>query len=335
MAGIEDLGAVIQTDVLIIGGGIGGIVAAIKAKEYPVDVLIVERETTGWAGKASKGGGAFLVLTPEEDLATVMEYHVNNIGFYLEDQELLSSYLSQSYGLAEQLDDWGVKLPKDELGNLDVAKNPAGMWSLTGPDLNMLFPLRDKALEMGAKVVNKVELVDLITQDDRVIGAVGFNVIDGNFHIIKAKATILANGGCNFRSRRLWAAGTGDGIAAAYRAGAEMRNAEFGNSCCDVLIKDTEYMADRRFIFNALGENISKRYEPGTEPDISLSLVLGMDREIREGRGPLYEDAPPGNLPGPSMFGESTRPWVMSCSINPKNASRRSSRLRAPTISPQ
>ena len=42
MGGLEDLGEVISTDVLIIGGGLGGLVAAIKVKEYPVDVLLVD-----------------------------------------------------------------------------------------------------------------------------------------------------------------------------------------------------------------------------------------------------------------------------------------------------
>ena len=331
---IEDLGEVISTDVLIIGGGISGLVAAIKAREYPVDVLIVERETVGWAGKAPKGGGAFLVVAPEDNLDKIMDYHVRNIGFYLEDQELLYSYLSESYGAAERLAGWGVKMARDEQGKLDLAKNPFGLWSLAGPDLNLQFPLRAKALETGATILNKVEVVELLKQGGRVVGAVGFNTIDGRFLIFKAKATILANGCCNYKSRRMWASGTGDGIAAAYRAGAEMRNAEFGNSCCDVLHKNTEYMADRRFLFNALGENISKRYEPEVEPDISLALVLGMEKEVMEGRGPLFEDLSLRPAGFPSLFGESVRGWVRP--HHTKFYSRMYSKLKyGPTPSPR
>jgi succinate dehydrogenase / fumarate reductase flavoprotein subunit len=86
MMDLMDLGEVISTDVLVIGGGISGLVAAIKVKEESpeLEVIIVERETTGYSGKAPKGGGFFLVFTPGADLDKFVEYHVQNIGIYLE-----------------------------------------------------------------------------------------------------------------------------------------------------------------------------------------------------------------------------------------------------------
>ena len=69
MAKLEVLGEVICTDVLIIGGGFAGLIAAIKAKEqFPgLDVLIVEKQTTGWSGKAPKINGGYFVLAPDDD----------------------------------------------------------------------------------------------------------------------------------------------------------------------------------------------------------------------------------------------------------------------------
>ena len=80
MANLEDLGEVISTDVLVVGGGIGGSIAAIMAKESPVSVLVVEKATVGWSGKAPKGAGVFWVITPENDLDKFAEYHVKNWG---------------------------------------------------------------------------------------------------------------------------------------------------------------------------------------------------------------------------------------------------------------
>jgi len=300
---LENLGDVISTDLLIIGGGFGGLVSAIKAKEgFPgVDVLIVDRETVGWAGKAPKGGGFFVVFTPDQDPDKFVEYHVKNIGIYLENQELLYAYAREAYGTVEQLANWGVYVDKNAEGRINVVKNDFnGLWSYAGADLNMQLPLRARARKLGAKIMNKIEVVELLKQGDRVIGAVGFDVLDGRFYIFKAKATMLVNGSCNYRARRMWAAASGDGIAAAYRAGAEMRNAEFGNCCPDLVIKDTEGNADRRFIFNALGENLSIRYEPEPHADMPLDLLLSVERELREGRGPVYEDLskmPPGTRP--------------------------------------
>ena len=72
---------------------------------------------------------------------------------------------------------------------------------------DMLLPLRARARKLGVKILNKVQVVELLKQGDRVVGAVGFNIIDGRFYIFKAKATILANGSCNYKVRRMWAAG--------------------------------------------------------------------------------------------------------------------------------
>ena len=83
----------------------------------------------------------------------------------------------------------------------------------------------------------------------------------------------------------------GDGIAAAYNAGAEMRNAEFGNFY-DVINKGTGIPIVFGFnsLYNAQGENISSKYIQGPQPDIPISIILGMEKEIMEGRGPIYID---------------------------------------------
>jgi succinate dehydrogenase / fumarate reductase flavoprotein subunit len=296
MAKIEDLGEVISTDVLIVGGGISGLVAANKAKDYPGDVLLVDKQTIGWAGKAPKGGGFLLAMAEEDDLDEFVEYHVRNAGYYLNDQELLYSWVSQTNAALEQLSEWGVKVAKTPEGKLDMIKCPLFdprfkfKWSIVGVDLDMMLPLRARARKSGVTIMSKVQVVDLLKQGDRVVGAVGFNIIDGRFYIFKAKATILANGSCNYKAKRMWHSGCGDGIAAAYRAGAEMRNAEFGNFF-DVQRKDNDGPAfDYTSLYNALGENISQRYMPEPRSDITIELLLGMEKEVKEGRGPLYFD---------------------------------------------
>jgi succinate dehydrogenase/fumarate reductase flavoprotein subunit len=292
MPRIEDLGEVISTDLLIIGGGLAGLVAAIRAKEYPIDVLLVDKQTIGWSGKAPKVGGGLWVMLPDDDVNRFVEYHVRNIGCFLNDQELLSAYARESFGAVEKLMEWGVQLPKDEEGRVQTVRHPAGIWSGTGVDRDMLLPLRTRAREKGVRMLNKIQVVELLTEGDRVVGAVGFNIVDGRFYIFRAKAAILANGGCNYRVKRMWVTGCGDGLAVAYRAGAEMRNAEFGNFF-DVDRKDIDFPTPSgayHFLSNALGENLCERYVEKEEPDTPISIILGMEKEVMEGRGPIYFD---------------------------------------------
>ena len=265
MANLEDLGEVISTDLLMVGGGIGGLTAAIKAREHSIDVLVVDKQTVGWSGKAPKIGGGIWVKMPDDDADKIAEYHVRNIGSYLNDQELLFAYIRETYGAIEQLTEWGVKFARDTEGRLVTCKHEAGLWSGTGADTEMLFPVRAKARKMGVKIMNKIQVVDLLKKADRIVGAVGFSLIDDRFYIFKAKATVLANGSQNYRMKRLWASGCGEGIAAAYRAGAEMRNAEFGNFY-DLVRKDTgHHIVGAQIFLNALGDNIYDRYVSGQE----------------------------------------------------------------------
>ena len=106
MATLEDLGEVISTDILIIGGGIAGLVTVVKAKEEnpDADVLIVEKQTAGWAGKATKIGGILAFLGPDNNGDKFLDFQIRSSGFYLNDQDLLSKYIRSSYGAIEDFD---------------------------------------------------------------------------------------------------------------------------------------------------------------------------------------------------------------------------------------
>ena len=307
MVKLEDLGEVISTDVLIVGGGIGGLATAIKIKEEntKADVLMVEKQTTGWAGKATKIGGILAFLGPNDDADKFLDFQVRTSGFYLNDQELLYKYVQSSYKAIEQFAEWGAKLARTPDGELVVNHAFwAPEWSTTCIDIDMMLPMRARARNMGTKILNKIHVVELIKQDNRVVGAVGFDIINGRFHIFKAKATVLANGSCCYKVRRFWSAGTGDGIAAAYRAGAEMRNAEYGNLYGHTVFQETDSgMVGSAFLVNALGENLPKKYLPDTGPTgvfLPVKLAVGLEKEVAEGRGPIYFE-PPSSVPPPGL----------------------------------
>ena len=88
-----------STDVLIIGGGIAGLTAAISVKEENPDisVLVVEKQTSGYSGKANKGGGVLQYFDLEKTTPEMFnEYHANAVGGYLANQNLLKKYVAIS-----------------------------------------------------------------------------------------------------------------------------------------------------------------------------------------------------------------------------------------------
>ena len=106
----------LSCDLLIAGGGIGGLVAAVEAKENnpDLDVIIVEKQVTGYGGKANKGGGVLQYfqldkITPMDFL----QFHVNEIGGYLGDQELMLKYVEMNHELLDKMDKWGIVKPRN------------------------------------------------------------------------------------------------------------------------------------------------------------------------------------------------------------------------------
>ena len=315
MADLEKTGEVVSTDVLIIGGGVGGLAAAIRAKEeYPdIDVLMVEKQTIGWAGKATKIGGVLAFLAPGGDADKFIDFQVRNAGFYINDQDALEKYVGSTYRALEHLSEWGATIAKTPDGNFVAIENSfAPGYSMTFIDIDMMQPMSKRAKTLGVKMQNKIHIVELLQKNGKVTGAIGFDIVDGRFLIFKAKSTIIANGSCGYKVRRFWSAGTGDGIAAAYRAGAEMRNAEYGNLYGHVVMRNLDGgMAGNMFLVNAQGENLAQKYMPDMGPAgifLPVKLGVGLETEVAEGRGPIYFQPPtggPGRPGGGGGFGQS------------------------------
>ena len=76
------------TDILAIGGGIGGLVSGIMAAEAGAKVIIVDKATASGGGGASRAGNGVLSIKKDKEVVDrYVEYHVRNIGKYIEDQE--------------------------------------------------------------------------------------------------------------------------------------------------------------------------------------------------------------------------------------------------------
>jgi succinate dehydrogenase/fumarate reductase flavoprotein subunit len=278
------------SDVLIVGGGIGGLTAAvtIKEKNPNASVIIVEKQTTGYAGKANKGGGVLQYfdlsrVNPQEFAA----YHAHSVGCYLGDQDMMIKYVSMNNIMLDKLLAWGVKVPINEDGSYNVIPT-SPMTAMIGIDLDVTLQVRKTAEKMGVKIIDKVTLSDIIVTDGKAAGAVCYSILDGAKYVFNAKAIIMATGSQNYRIGPMWSNGRGDGIAACYRVGAEMRNPEFGNFAQLLKIKShQEVVFGENVMYNGLGENITKNFRRFPESDVNGNTIREWYRQVSSGKGPV------------------------------------------------
>jgi len=164
-----------------------------------------------------------------------------------------------------------------------------------GGGLEFCWRLR-RALETeGVQLIDKLFVTGLLRDDDgRVVGAVGIHSRTGEFHVIRARATIIATNAVAFRSGFVRDI-TGTGTLLAYQAGAALRNAEFSyvrpGTPRFYFEGITFAIQEGAHFSNAKGEAFMRSYEPdwGDEADVPR-IARAMALEKRQGNDPLYLD---------------------------------------------
>ncbi|MEM6448035.1 MAG: fumarate reductase/succinate dehydrogenase flavoprotein subunit [Cyanobacteria bacterium P01_D01_bin.123] len=291
----------LRTDIVVVGGGTAGTMAAIKAKQANPDaeVLVLEKANIRRSGAIAMGmdGVNTAVIpgnsTPEQ---YVREITIANDGII--NQAAVYQTGKLGYEVIKELDSWGVKFQKDAHGNYDLKQvHRVGKYVLPmpeGKDLKKILARQVKRHK--AKVTNRVMATRVIVQDGRAVGVTGFDVRKGDFVVIQAKAVILSTGACGRlglpHSGYLYGTyenptNAGDGYSMAYHAGAELSNIE----CFQInpLIKDYNgpacaYVAGPfgGYTANAEGNRfVSCDYWSG-------QMMLEIYKELNSGRGPIY-----------------------------------------------
>jgi len=294
-----------ETDVLVVGGGVAAACAAIKASEAGVRVMLVDKGFFGRSGTSAVASGVFQAYMEGDDLDRWVKAHTNP----MVNVTALREGIKVTGDLLQLMDKWGVKWIKDkgEIQRVDMAVGPLfpvnAMMAEGGPQFMMA--LRNETLRRGVDVVNRMMVTELLTSDGQhptkgqVIGAVGFDVIEGDVHVIRAKSTILCTGpvhipypkaGSGFHGMPINC--TGDGVAAAYRAGAQLSKMEF---LAGWGVIPAEFYSAPGL---EMGAGLGVRFVNGEGEEIAggsrirrFRLARSVIREYGEGRGPIYKDA--------------------------------------------
>lgn len=283
---------ILTTDILVVGGGVGGGVTAIRAAKAGAQVLIADKVFIGGGGMSARAGHGIIVVDKnEEAIENFVEYHARFIGDYLDNQDMLREIASNIVDAEEALLSWGVKLSAYEDGKLGTFALPYGVpWKQTGIQCQMMVPLRKEALFSGVKFKEHFQITGLLKDGNRIAGACGFDIYDGSFWIINAKAVVLATAPCGYKNAPMFHA-CGEGNKLAYDVGAKMRSAEFGNFYENYAVrKGSSLYGSYPFTFNAKGENMWDKYVTWHAPDMTAEFYRGFVTEYLEGGGPMYID---------------------------------------------
>ena len=315
---LGSIGNVVKTDLLVISGGVGGLYAAIKAKQAGVEnVLIVDKGAVSLTNQFQFGGWYTIFLLPGDDPDEWLKgFIAGQQGMCPQDK--IGKLLDESAARLRELEGMGLTYPRDVetgryrripsrgLGPVKTLCPPNYKTHIGGPAVTAV--LCRQARRLKVEFFEKTFVSDLIVADGRVQGAVGRHRRTGEFHIFQARAVVVAGGDCSFRGN--YAAveqTTGDAFAIAYRAGVDLTNMEFlvcNTGPVDFSLRGTGPLAKLGAVFrNSAGEDFLRDYHPdGSGADCSC-IVQGMAAEVKRHHGPpFYFDMTPTPAETESQF---------------------------------
>ncbi|OPF83585.1 fumarate reductase/succinate dehydrogenase flavoprotein subunit [Streptomyces antioxidans] len=290
-------------DVLVIGGGTAGTMAALTAAEHGSSVLLLEKAHVRHSGALAMGmDGVNNAVIPGRAEPDDYVAEITRANDGIVDQSTVRQTATRGFAMVQRLERYGVKFEKDEHGQYAVRQvHRSGSYVLPMPEgkdvKKVLYrQLRRREMRERIRVENRVMPVRVLTAGGRAVGAAGFHTRTGRFVTVRAGAVILATGACGRLG--LPASGylygtyenptnAGDGYAMAYHAGAELTGIE----CFQInpLIKDYNGPACA-YVANPFGGyQVNRHGERFVDSDYwSGQMMSEFAAEVASERGPVY-----------------------------------------------
>lgn len=289
---------VVQTDVLIIGGGIAGCFAAIRASKLGKTVALLDKATLRRSGSVGPGMDHVSIgVHPESISYEEAREYARGARKNLANPNIVLEIDAHAYERVLDMEEFGIPVREDD-GSYLIWKIPERHYcciSYRGVDTKVKL---GQAVEgTGTRIFERTMGVELLKHDDRVVGAIGLNTRTGELTAFQAKATIL----CTGETTRQYIApdgpfntyfsptNSGDSEAMAYRAGASMFNMEF--LYWDYVLLRAGGGIPGVKPYEKMGKLVNRHgHVVLNNADESVKRCFIMQKELIEGRGPLYWD---------------------------------------------
>src|SRR5262245_27707293 len=225
-----------EHDVLVVGAGGAGLRAAIEASAMGCSVGLVTKSLLGKAHTVMAEGGVAAALAhvdPQDGWETHFRDTMKG-GSFLNHWRMAQLHAQEAPDRVRELEQWGALFDRTRDGRIlqrafggHTYKRLAHVGDRTG--LEMIRTLQDRGVHQGFDVYMEHTLTRLLTDGERVAGAVAYRRDDGGLVLFRAKAVVMCTGGVGKAWRitsNSWEY-TADGQALAYEIGAELIDMEF------------------------------------------------------------------------------------------------------------